>query len=454
VSLRMINIARTALSAQRAALEVIGHNTANAQTEGYLRQEPVHVAIPGHVPGAGGGGVELSDIRLLRDELLMAQVRHERGDLGRERSLRAALVQVEGLFTDVSQGGLALRIEEMFDAWADLGLDPAGAACRAQVIERSELAAETIAERYQGLADLRVEIDQRLGDLVGRVNALAQEVAALNRQVGSVPEPGGRNDLITRRDALVDELAELSGAEIIPQEDGVVDVLVGGIRLVEHDRVNAFELIDDPAQPGLHLVSLGGQAPPQGLRGEMAGRLQARDELIPAYQAQLDTLAQTLADQVNAQHSAGLDLSGNPAGDFFEYDPTRPAASLRVRAEIIADGSLIAAAQSAIVETDGTNALAIDDLRNSRLLSGGIATLSEYCGELIAGVGIDAEAAQTRLDSRELLLGNLQAELSHQSGVSLDEEALELIRYQQAYTAASRLMSVALEMMDLIVQLK
>ncbi len=450
----MINIASTALSAQRAALEVIGHNTANAQTDGYLRQDPVLAAIPGFVPGGAGGGVELADIRLLRDELLMAQVRHESGDLGRERSLRAALVQVEGLFTDVSQGGLALRIEEMFDAWADLGLDPAGAACRAQVVERSKLAAETIADRWQGLADLRVKIDQRLRDLVGRVNALAGEVAALNRQVGTVAGPGGRNDLITRRDALIGELAQLCGAETIPQEDGVVDVLVGGVRLVEHDQVNAFELIDDPAQPGLHLVSLGGQAPPQALRGEMAGRLQARDELMPTYQAQLDTLARMLADEINARHAAGLDLSGNPAGDFFEYDPTRPAASLRVRAEIIADISLIAAAQSTVVETDGTNALAIDNLRHSRLLSDGTATFSEYCGELIAGVGIDAQAAQTRLDSRELLLGNLQTEMSQQSGVSLDEEALELIRYQQAYTAASRLMSVALEMMDLVVQLK
>ncbi|MGD9498187.1 MAG: flagellar hook-associated protein FlgK [Armatimonadota bacterium] len=454
MSLRLINIARTALFTQRAALEIIGHNTANVETEGYVRQEPVLVAIPGAVTGEAGGGVRLADIRLLRDEFLAAQTRFESGNLGQERALRASLLQVEQLFTDVSQGGLAQRLEEMFDAWADLGLDPGSAACRAQVVERSEVAAQTIADRWQALSDLRVEIDQRLRDLVGRVNAIAREVAALNQQVGSVSEPSGRNDLMTRRDGLINELAELCGAEAIHMEGNVVDVLIGGRRLVEHAQVEELQLVDDPTQPGLHLVALGGEAPPHGLRGELAGRLAARDEVIPAYLQHLDTLAQTLADAVNAQHRAGLDLAGNPAPELFEYDPTRPAASLRVRAEIVFDPTRLGAAQSTIVQTDGTNALAIEDLRNTRMLSAGTATLSEYCAELIAAIGIDAEAAQTRLDSRDLLVENLRAEYRNQAGVSLDEEALELIRYQQAYTAASRLMSVALTMMDLVVQLK
>lgn len=454
MSLRLINIARTALFAQRSALEIVGHNTANVETPGYVRQEPVLAAIPGAVTGEAGGGVELADIRLLRDELLATQIRYESGNLGRERGVRMSLVQVEQLFTDISQGGLAQCIEEMFDAWADLGLDPSSAACRAQVVQRSELLAQTISERRQGLTDLRIEIDQRLRDMVDRTNALAREVASINRDMGATGVSGTRNDLISRRDAVIAELAEQCGAEVVPQEGDVVDLVIGGRRFVEHDYVHELTLVDDPTQPGLHQVSLDGEVPPAGLRGELAGRAQARDDIIPRYIEHLDTLARTLADVINAQHTAGLDLSGNPGIEFFEYDPTRPAASLRVREEIAADPSLIAAAQSAVVKTDGTNALAIEDLRNSRMLSGGTATLSEHCAELISRVGIDAEAAQTRLDSRELLVENLKGEYLNQGAVSLDEEALELIRYQQAYTAASRLMAAALEMMNLVVELK
>ncbi len=454
MSLRLLNTAKTALFAHRAALEVIGHNTANVETEGYVRQRPVLAAIPGAVAGEAGGGVELTDIRLLCDKLLATQVRYERGNLGEDRAARASMGQVEQVFTDVAQGGLSQRIEEMFDAWAALGLAPTSAACRAQVVQRAELAATSIAERWQGLSDLRVEIDQRLRDMVDRVNSIAREVAALNEQMGVAATRGGSNDLAMRRDALIGELAELCGAEAIEQEGGVVDVLIGGRRLVEHAQVTELEFVADPAQPGLHLVSLGGETPPGGLRGEIAGRLRARDELIPRSLARLDTLAQTLADEINAQHSAGLDLNGDPALDFFEYDPTRPAASLRVRSEIVDDPTLIGASQSTTVESDGTNALAIDDLRTRRMLSGGTATLSEYCAELIAGVGIDAQATQVRLESRALLVDNLTEEYLNQSGVSLDEEALDLIRYQQAYTAASKLLSAALAIMDLIVELK
>lgn len=454
MSLRLINIARTALLTQRAALEVVGHNTANAQTDGYVRQDPLLAAIPGAV-GAQGGGVELADIRLLRDRFLAAQVCAEGGNLGRERGLAEALDRVEALFsTDVSEGGLAQRLEEMFDAWADLGLDPTGAAARAQVIERAQLAADTIAERSRELSELRVECDQRLTGLVDRANALAREVAAINREVGGAPDAGTRNDLITRRDGIIAELAELCGAEAIPGEGDSVDVLIGGRRLVQQDRVTALELVDDPAQPGLHLVSLGGQAPPDGLRGEVAGILGARDEAIPRYLEALDALAETIADEVNALHTAGFDLSGDPAPVFFGYDPARPAASLRVADEVAADPTRIGAAAAPTAATDGANALAIEDLRNRRVFAGGAATASEFCANLIATVGIDAETAQTRLHSRALLAQNLQAQYRSQGGVSLDAEALELIRYQQAYTAASRLVTTALEMMDAILQLR
>jgi len=231
-------------------------------------------------------------------------------------------------------------------------------------------------------------------------------------------------------------------------------VLIGGRRLVQQDRVTALELVDDPAQPGLYLVALGGQAPPDGLRGEIAGVLSARDEAIPRYLAALDTLARTLADELNARHTAGFDLSGDPAPVFFAYDPARPAASLHVADEVAADPARIGAAAAPTAATDGANALAIEDLRSRRFLAGGAATVSEFCADLIATVGIDAGAAHTRLQSRALLAQNLQAQYRSQGGVSLDAEALELIRYQQAYTAASRLVATALEMMDALLQLR
>ena len=447
MSLRLLNIARTSLLSHRAALEIIGQNTANVETPGYVRQRPILSPLP------DGGGVEVTDVHRLTDELLLAQKRYQSGWLGQDAATSAALDQVEHIFTDVLDGGMASRIEEMFDAWADLGLSPTSAAAREQVIQRAELAAGSISERWQGLNDLRFEIDQRLGTMVEQANRLAYQIDEANRQLVSVGSPSAANDIMSQRDVLVDELSEMCGAEVIRQENGVVDVVIGGLRIVELGAVSELRLVPDPSQPGMHLIALGGITLGGELRGEMAGRLRARDDLMPDYMVRLDQLAQTLADEVNSLHTAGFDLAGNPGEDFFEYDAAAPGASLKVRDAIQADNSLIAASADATANGDGTNALAIDDLRNSRMLVSGTTTLAEFAGDIVAEVGIDGAAARTRLDGRQTLVDNLREAHASRTGVSLDEEALELVRYQQAYGASAKLLSVAIDLMDQIMQL-
>ena len=451
MSLRMLEIGKRALLTHRSALEVVGQNTANVETPGYVRQRPVMAAIPGAVTGEAGGGVELVDIQRLRDVFLATQLTYEHGWLGQDQALRASLDQVEHIFTNVSEGGLASLLEEMFDAWGDLGLSPTSPAAREQVVQRSELAAQRISNQWHQLRDLRVEIDHRLSDTVDRANAIARDIAHINEKIGGAPASGGRHDLMTQREALISELAGLCGAEAIEQENGVVDVLIGGRRMVQHNQVVELRLVDNPAEPGMHLIALGDAVSPAGLRGELAGRLQARDEFIPTYMAAL--LAEALADAVNAQHSAGFDLSGDPAGDFFTYTAGSAAATLAVRQEIVDDPDLIGAAGTPGVAGDGANATMIEDLRNSRFLLGDMYTASEFVAQLFAQVGLDAEAAQTRLHGRQMLVDDLQDAYASQSGVNLDEEAVDLIRYQQAYTAASRIISTAVAVMDEILSL-
>jgi len=454
MSLRLLNIARTALFAHRTALEVVGQNTANVETPGYTRQRAVLASLPSAVKGQAGGGVEVVDVQRLTDELLTAQMRYQSGWLGQEQAARATLEQVEQIFTDLTEGGLSARLEEMFDAWADLGLQATSPAAREQVIQRAELAAQALTGRWSGLSELRSEIDRRLAITVEQANRLAHQLAALNEHITSTTDAATRNDLVNQRDALINQLATLCGAEAIRQDNDMLDVVIGGIRMVQRDAVTELGLVPDPAQPGLHLIALGSITLDDELRGDLAGRLQVRDELIPGYMQQLDTLARTLADEVNALHRAGFDLSGNSAGDFFEYDPAAPGYTLRVRPAVLDDPSLIGAARSATIRGDGSNALAIEDLRNARLMGGGVSTFSEYSGDLVARIGIAAAAAQTRVDGRQTLVKHLEATYSSRTGVSLDEEALELVRFQQAYSAAARLLSVALQMMEQVTQLK
>jgi len=458
MSTNLLQIAKNALIAHRAAIQIIGHNVANAETPGYVRQRPILQSVPGAgqgmVEGAGSGqGVEVAKVQQLRNEFIGLQLDQQTALLGREEALLDGLQRAEGLLMDLQGGGVAGALADFFDAWHDLSTMPSSLAARTNVLQRAEVLCEAVTQRQENLFTLRQNIDLELVDKVEQINRLAEEVASLNEKIGVVASSAVRNDLMSQREQAMRALAKLCGAGGIKQAQDSMDVVISGMRLVQHNKVISLAVADDPAHPGLHCVVFAETGEQIPLGGELAGMIAARDTYIVSYRQQMDELAKTLADEVNAIHQSGYDLDGNTGLDFFSYDDSAPASTLQLAADVDDNPRGIAAAVSEHVEGDGQNAVLINDLRYSKVVSGGSYTLEEYNADIIGMIGGDVSRVQAAFDSRDRLVNNIELNYQALAGVSLDEEAIELIRYQQTYMAASKMVTMALQMMDAILEL-
>ncbi|HZS72590.1 MAG TPA: flagellar basal body rod C-terminal domain-containing protein, partial [Candidatus Acidoferrum sp.] len=173
--------------------------------------------------------------------------------------------------------------------------------------------------------------------------------------------------------------------------------------------------------------------------GQLAGQLQIRDQEIPKLQTELDTLASSLANAVNAQQAAGFDLNGAAGGNFFVPPPAGGAGAAASLSVSIADPAKIAASQDGS-PGDNANANALLALQNQPFISGQT-PLNFYSG-LVFNLGNDVSAAQANQQSGSLVLQQIQDLQGGVSNVDINEEAANLIRFQNAYQASAQVSSV------------
>ena len=448
----IFEIAKNTLLAQQVAMQVVGHNIANTHTDGYVRQVPVMQALPGALGDGNlqsvGHGATVGAVVRLQNAFANIQLNRQVALMGEAGVSEEMLAQVEAIFTEFTEIGIMDNMTRMFTAFSDIGTDPTSLAPRYEAVVRATLLADTVAGRQANLQSIRVEIDNRMAETVREANRLAHEIAELNCKVIEAANDTTINDLKSVRESAMKQLAKLTGAYFIEQPSGQIDVMIGGDRIVQSAYVTELSLKLDPANPGMRKVCLGTEEDPDGLGGELVGLQNVRDQAIPMYMAKLDVFAQTLADAVNAIHATGHDLYGNAGGDFFTYDPSCPALSLVVNLAIEADPQLIAASNSATAPGDGSIASAISHLRDTKIFAGGLFSPSEYYADLVAQLGSDTRAAADALAARTAVVESLRIDYEARSGVSLDEEATELLRYQQVYNAAAHLMRVSEDMMN------
>jgi flagellar hook-associated protein 1 FlgK len=260
------------------------------------------------------------------------------------------------------------------------------------------------------------------------------------------------NDFRDRRDLLMDQLAQLVQVSSTENADGSIVVSMGSQVLVNGVTAKT-DLYTAPNAGNGGLVDVtygsGGPAATLGNAG-ISGRLTARDTLVPTYQAQLDTIASNLITATNTLHTAGFDVNGNPGQPFFTGTN---AGTINVNAAIQSNPSLIAAADTAGAPGNNEVALSIIKLRTSMSppLASGTPTSETAYNSLVAGLGTDNRSARNEADTQQSLVDLLGRRRQSLSGVSLDEEAVSLLRYQRAYEAASRVLTTYDEMLDKLI---
>ena len=454
-----LNTALSALLAQQAAVDATSHNIANVATPGYsLRRIRMQATLGSFAAGGlpvPGTGVEVVGAERVRDLFIDFQIRVGNHAAGRYAARASSLQRVEIALGEPGDGGLRAAMSQFWNSWRDLANAPDSFATRTVVVQVGQTLALTAQRIRASLAALRDEADARLKTDIAEISSLTAQIAGLNAQVVRLASPGSdAGDLNDRRDLALDRLSTLVDVRYMQRDDGSVDVTIGGRSLVRGN--SALAIYGDPNVANNNYVDLKFVADDAAVTvgdGEVRGLLDQRDTDLPARLADLDALVGQVISDVNTAHAAGYGLDGVTGRSFFSG---ADASDIAVAAAVVADLNTVAAATNwdAVTGTppgDGSNASAISDLQYARNLLTGTATYDQFYEGFVASLGAATRDTERLTETQELVLRQLEQVRQSASGVSLDEEMVQLMRYQRAYEAAARLVSVVDEMLDTLI---
>lgn len=441
-----LGLAARALDAQRLGMDVAGQNISNVNTPGYARRTLDLASVAATTQHEAGGGVRATGIRAIRDAFLERRLEQEVPGEFREAALAEMLEVVEA---SLGKSGESIdgALSEFYGAFSRLADAPQSSVARDDVLSQGTELARMFREMSVRMVDSRRAADARAQDTVAAINELADQIAAVNEAFGSAAPGAGRLHLVDQQSSLVRQLSELVDIDVLERPGGGVDITFGnGRALVVGDRAYDIEAQPTPPSGLMQFVTAGRDVTAEISGGRLGGMLAARDTLIPDYQTRLDTLAFEVVTQVNTVHAAGYDLQGGTGTDFFTFT-TPPngvagaAFAIQLNPTVAADGRLIAAASSNL-PGDNTNARAMANLRDARVLNGGTATLVDGWSQMVYRVGRDVRNAQDARDNRHAIVGQVEMLRDQVAGVSLDEEAAHLLKFQRAYEATAKYFTV------------
>jgi len=451
-----LEIGKRALLAQQAWLQTIGHNIANANTPGYRRQRVgISTAYPESSPwGPIGAGVQVNDIRHVRDLFLGNQQREALKSLGDWSYKEKTLSQMEAVFNEPFDSGLANSLNEFWNSWSQLSTDPTNSGNRDIVIQSANELISGFRHLSRSLEDQRNAIDRDLVDLTSKVNELVSEIANLNKQITNI-EIGNvqANDLRDMRDYLTDELSSMIDVNVVEKDNGASIVSMGAMMLVDGSSIHEISVntVRHGDRLTHELIWKGTDVKLKNLNGQMAGLIETRDEIIPGYLSQLDELAAAVVEQVNSIHMAGYTVDGQTGIAFFDPNFTS-ASGIRLNTDLAANNNLIAASSDPDLDVlDGENALAISGLRDTNVLSNNTTTINDFYNSIVGSLGVDSREATSFTSNYELLAHQIGNQKQSVEAVSLDEEMTNMIKYQHAYDAAARVIVAMDEAMETLI---
>jgi len=459
----ILNVATRSLLTQQKAIDVTGQNIANVNTPGYSRQRVVmEPSTPiNFEPGQMGTGVKAAEIQRIYDSFIGGQISGENSKLGQWEATESGLSRIELIFNESSGAGLEEAMSQFWAAWQDLASDPSGYPERTALLTRSQTLARTFNTMSANLQQIQVDYDQTIVGTVDEINGISRQIVDLNEKISQVEVAGqNSNDYRDRRDQLLKELSNLIDINTYENDRGQVTVMTsGGNPLVQSPY--AYELSTVTNADGLQDVvwmnqggtaiditdSIGG--------GELKGWLDVRDGFAQDYLDRLDDLASTMATEVNSIHQAGFGMTNDPTtgapvtGQPFFTGTT--AATIEVDASIVGDVNRIAAAATAAtVPGDNTNAIAMANLQGQLTMNGSSTTFDSYYSALASGVGNDVSNASANHEYEAAMVSHLESYRESVSGVSLDEEMVNLVKFQHAYEAAAKLITTVDDMLNTV----
>ncbi len=434
-----LSIALSGLSVSQDEMATTSNNVANANTPGYTREvtdiaagDPIEEGAIGY-----GTGVVLQKIESLRDPILQIQIHQA---TGQNSSLNASLTELQQIQSQFASSttGIGADISNFFNSLQQLSPDPTSVTLRQGVLTAAGTLATDFNTAAESLQTQRSDIDQNVVQSVSQVNSLTSQIASVDQQIATLQNAKqGTGTLVDTQNNLIQQLSGLIGVSVIKTDQGISLATANGTALVSGSQ--SFALTTQLGSDGVQHVMSGAQDLTTSLSGgSLGGLIQIRDQEIPSISSSLDQLAAGLAANLNAANAMGTDLNGVVGGNIFATPPVGGVGAAATMTVTMTDPSLIAASSDGTVGSNGN--LANLSAVATELLASGQTPINTYA-DLVSQVGSDTSNTSADADSSSLILQQLNDENGSISGVSLDEEASNLIQYQTAYQAAAHVVS-------------
>ncbi|MDQ0902947.1 flagellar hook-associated protein FlgK [Paenibacillus sp. V4I7] len=467
-----IEISKRGILTQQAALTTAGHNVANANTPGFSRQvvkmvaaEPIEALSLNRstLPGQMGQGVEFTEVKRIREAFLDKQFANENKSFGEWSVRQDTLEKLEAIINEPSDTGLRQVLDNFWNSWQELGKQPDNMETRAVVKESAIALTDAFNHAAKQLNDLASDLSDNISVKSTEVNSVLKQIANLNNEIFRVEGLGNNaNDLRDQRDLLVDGLSKVINVTVQEESRGY-HIRMGNQDLVVGSTPTNFtvDLVDSAYQGDLN-------------SGQLFGLKLSNERYVTEYKNQLNSMVTTIVTSVNDMHKQGYTLQDTPpkkGGDFFapSTDFSNAALTMKVSSNITDNVENIAASARTYTDASGVErvvkgnnefALKLANIKNTKynfdgsgvtkiILNGG--TFDEFLRAVVSEIGVQTQEAQRQTSNQKILVDQVDARRQSVSGVSIDEEMADMIKYQHAYNAAARSLTTFDEMLDKVI---
>jgi len=428
----------------QSAINTTAKNIANVYTDGYTRR-----IVDLSNLSLGFGNMSEDSISRVKNQFLDNQIWYENQALGKESMSEMLLKQVETVFGEPEDSGLANIMTEFWNSWSSLANNPESDLARSLVRDKGVLLSNTFNRLDKNLNNLQKQTGIEIQQKVNEINQLVTQLGTINKHI----DTHRSDDLIDQRDVLLSELASKIDIQVTENPSGTVEVLAGGHILISENYTNQLKTQMTQDNNGLfhsNIKTIQGNKSIEVISGELGGLLEFHNIHVSSYINSINETAVSIANDVNKVHVTGFNLNGLPGSNFFQ-DAISGAGDFSLSPQIELDPSLIATSSAPGVNGDSTTAQAIAELQYDEIINGR-SVLDNY-NSLIADVGNRVQEATFIRQNQEKIVQQLQIQKASVTGVSLDEEMTQLIQFEQAYGAAAKMISTVDELMQTILSL-
>ena len=427
-----LHSAASGMSVSQKSIQTTSHNINNINTPGYSRQRVEQSAKsaysnPGYNssmgPGQIGTGVQATDVIRIRNTFYDFQYRSETHNYGETSIKYQHYTNMEKIFNEPSDSAISASISDFFSSWQELSKNPNDTGAKDVVIQNAKYLATNISNVKEKLDKLSTQADKKLNDDISEINDMINQIRDLNKDIKLIEGSGKTpNDLMDKRDSVIDELSHKLNIENAEVQ-----------KLINQKLENGTEVTLD------ELKNIG------DVSGEIQGSLDMIDK-ISEYTTDLKELAKGLTKGVNnVMNGRDFDDNNAQATDqqlFIFNDNSDPI--IKANEDLVNNPkNLIMTAQKA------ENMYKLKDAKIT--IDGEDITIGNYYNNIVQKLGNETKEVIRNESNQSKLLGEIDNLRLNVSGVSIDEEMVNLIQFQHSYNASAKVISTIDSLLDVVV---